>query len=202
MTTTQPGTMPVPWQDDDEELAWLTEMEATDPEALAAHAQSAAMQANTMCFANRGLRALARVERDLAALKEATRRDVDAVVARWEARCVPLVARAEYLRQGLRSLWTAGALQPSAGKKSVALEAGTVGTRHHGPKVVVTDEKLLAADPGASGCFLKVVVRKLDKKGLDEYVLTTGDVPPGVEVVPEGDDVYVKAEPVEYPAHG
>jgi len=192
----------MPATDDDEFLAWLDELEATDADAMGAHAQSAAMQAQVMAFANRGLGALGAIERDLAALKEATRRDVEAVVARWEARTRPLAARAARIREGIASLYAAGALRPQAGKRSLALAAGTVGTRHHGAKVVVTDEAALAAAPDAAGCFREVVVRRLDKKALDAYVLGTGDVPPGVEVVPEGDDVYVKADPADYPALG
>lgn len=194
--------VPIP---DDDSLAWLSEMEHTDATAMAAHAQSVAMQADLMYFANRGLRALAALERDMAALKEATRRDVAAVVARWEARTQPLADRAQHVREGVMSLYTSGALKPQGNKKSISLESGTVGTRHHGPKVVVTDEAALkawAANLHAeySALFHEVVVRKLDKKMLDEYVLTSGEVPPGVTIEPEGDDVFVKTEAVEYPA--
>jgi hypothetical protein len=199
---TTPGTRVVPWDEEDDSLQWLSEMEGADPTAMAAQAQSVAMQADTMFFANRGLRALAAVERDIATLKEATRRDVDAVVARWALHVGPLIARAEHLRIGLTSLWATGALRPPQGKKSVALESGTIGARKHGAKVVVTDTTALEvwAAHQTAVLFREVVTRKLDKKALDEYVLTTGDVPPGVEVVPEGEDVYVKAEPVEYAA--
>lgn len=201
---TTPGTRVVPWDEEDCGLQWLTEMEDGNPVATAAHAQSVAMQADLMFFANRGLRALAAVERDIAALKEATRRDVDAVVARWAQHVGPLVARAEHLRMGLSSLWASGALHPSQGKKSVALESGTIGARKHAVNVTVTDATALevwaAHQPETTALFREVVTRKLDKKMLDEYVLTSGEVPPGVELVPEGEDVYVKAEPVEYAA--
>ena len=126
------------------------------------------------------------------------------MVARWAQHVGPLVARAEHLRMGLLSLWTSGALHAPQGKKSVVLESGTIGARKHGAKVVVTDATALdiwaAHHAEAAALYREVVTRKLDKKALDDYVLTSGDVPPGCELVPEGEDVYVKAEPVEYAA--
>ena len=197
--------LPVPIPEDDS-LAWMEELESTDPTAMAAHDQNVAMQGQLLYFANRGLRALAVLERDMAALKEATRRDVEAVVARWEALTQPLADRAQHIREGVISLYTSGTLRPQGNKKSVALESGTVGSRHHGPKVKVTDEAALDAwSRKGNGVmhttlWCTMTAEKLDKKLLDEYVLTSGDLPDGVTLEPEGDDVFVKADTVEYPA--
>jgi phage host-nuclease inhibitor protein Gam len=81
-------------------------------------------------------------------------------------------------------------------KKSRDFVHGRVGTRHTGGKLVVTDKKALEAwllaQPIERGLYRYKV--EAEMRALQDLFARTGEVPPGTDVSPESDELYVKAE--------
>jgi phage host-nuclease inhibitor protein Gam len=80
--------------------------------------------------------------------------------------------------------------------KSRELLGGTVGFRASGEKVTVTDPAAVIAWAQEKHLDLLDLKPKIDKRALDRFVLSTGEIPPGVDVVPATETVYVKASPL------
>lgn len=82
------------------------------------------------------------------------------------------------------------------GKKSRELLAGTIGFRSSGEKVVVTDLAAVLAWAQDKHMELLDLAPKLDKKALDRLVLSTGEIPPGVDVTPASETIHIKTHPL------
>jgi phage host-nuclease inhibitor protein Gam len=79
-------------------------------------------------------------------------------------------------------------------KKSINFKFGTAGFRASQPKAKILDaDKIIAyaKSNGLEGMIVKTKV-EVSQSGLTEYVVSTGDVPDGSELVPAGDNFYIK----------
>ena len=148
--------------------------------------------------ADRYLRALAGAERHLAAMQEELRAYHAMLDDRHVERSAPVVKGIAWLTAQLQSVFR---FIPTHGKaKSVKLLAGTLGTRHHNAHLKVLDSAAVLAwaktqtEGAGAGLVRTVTVEKPDHDALETYALATGEVPPGCELVPEGDTFYAKAE--------
>jgi len=83
-------------------------------------------------------------------------------------------------------------------KKSRTFPAGSVGWRKVASKLKVVDEAAALDWARADGnpSLIRVKV-ELNRAALGEHFKSTGEVPPGCEVEPEGETCYVKVAPVE-----
>jgi phage host-nuclease inhibitor protein Gam len=80
--------------------------------------------------------------------------------------------------------------------KSRELLGGTVGFRSSGEKVAVTDPGSVIAWAQEKHLDLLDLKPKIDKKALDRFVLTTGEIPPGVDVTPATETIHIKTNPL------
>jgi phage host-nuclease inhibitor protein Gam len=83
-------------------------------------------------------------------------------------------------------------------KKSRDFVHGRIGTRSKGGKLVVTDktalETWLRSQPPERGlCRIKV---EANMKAVQDLFATHGEIPPGCDVDPERDEIYIQAEAV------
>jgi len=105
--------------------------------------------------------------------------------------------RMEYLRVAVLDWAKANRDQVVRGKlKSRELLSGTISFRSTGERVVVTDADALIAWAQEKHLDLLDYKPRIDKKALDAFVLTTGEVPPGVDVTAPIETVTLKTNPL------
>jgi phage host-nuclease inhibitor protein Gam len=126
---------------------------------------------------------------------------MDAAMEAIKKRGISILDKAERRADWFRALATAYAQthrdEIVRGKvKSRELLCGTVGFRASGEKVTVVDAAAVIAWAQEKHLDLLDLKPKVDKRALDRFVLSTGEIPPGVDVVPATETVYVKASPL------
>lgn len=169
----------------------------SEPDILSEHPVPAdVLQAEMLGLANALLREFGALQHHLAMLRTAAQQDVERVAKRWELAAQPVAYRAERVREWL--LQAAPLLPRPPKRKSVTLEAGTLGARSKPMRVTVEDKEAFLAwwhdgREDLDGLVRVKVVEEPALKDLRDYVEATGEVPPGCTVVPEAEEWYVTA---------
>lgn len=90
--------------------------------------------------------------------------------------------------------WTKSEIEKLGGRrKSLSLPAGRVGYRKCNAKLVVDDEQVVLAWAKENCAGAVVVVERLSKSALDDFVATTGAFPErGAHIEPQAERFYVK----------
>jgi phage host-nuclease inhibitor protein Gam len=121
----------------------------------------------------------------------------DAILKRGTAIIDKAECRAEWFRSLAESYAAAHRDEFVRGKsKSRELLSGTVGFRASAEKVVVVDEAAAIAWASESHLELLDLKPRLDKRALSKFVLGSGEIPPGCDVTPATEAVYVKTNPL------
>lgn len=83
-------------------------------------------------------------------------------------------------------------------KKSRALPAGTIGWRKSGGKIVIMDEAACLAWARQQPIEADLVRVKVEpnKTAINDWFKANGEVPPGCELEPEAEAIYIKPEPL------
>lgn len=146
----------------------------------------------------KALQWMGEAETEITAIQAQEKAAHEAIHARALAITAKATARFNGLRQRIEEWAKANREAVVHGKvKSRDFLAGTVGFRATQEKVVVIDEAavLAWAQPDHLD-LLRFPEPEIDKKKLDKFVLTTGEIPIGAEVKPAGETVTVKATPL------
>lgn len=123
--------------------------------------------------------------------------EVQRIQDRWAVTNIPLDRKEGRLLSMLEQI---GKLLPLRGKKSRALATGTIGWRTVKPRLEVENEDatlnwIRGLEVGLRAHLLRVVTtEKIDKKNLDAHCLTTGELPPGCQLVDGREAFYANAE--------
>jgi phage host-nuclease inhibitor protein Gam len=156
-----------------------TELDTLDAEELAPEGQGRAWTPPDIRAVEWCLEQIGQAESERAEI----RAQMDAACAVIEKRGTSIIDKSE--RRAVR-----GKL------KSRELLGGTVGFRSSGEKVAVTDPGSVIAWAQEKHLDLLDLKPKIDKKALDRFVLTTGEIPPGVDVTPATETIHIKTNPL------
>jgi phage host-nuclease inhibitor protein Gam len=159
-------------------------------------------EASLVAFADRLLREIGDIQRELAANQAACKAEVARVTGGWDDVNLAIMRREARLYSYLE---TVAAQIPMRGKKSRTLGGGVIGWRQSNARLEVVDEAKVRAwvivnctQAERLAILEPITTEKLRKTALNELALTTGEIPDGAELKPAADVFYVKAtEPHE-----
>lgn len=157
--------------------------------------------------ADRRLRLLAKVRREIAEVERHAADEIDRVNAWAESRYSVLHGRAQWLTDGLE-MWHRAVLSEDPSRKSISLPCGTLKSRAQQPEWAFDDEVFLPWAEVHAPELVKVQVRSsVDRNAAKHAIVVlddgrhivsgTGEVVPGVTVTVRGPSFSVVTEEVD-----